>query len=109
MRLPEALLLAALLPMAAAPAAALDLPVVNPALEPIESAAYRADRIELRLAPEASRLAAIAVASQRAAEPARLQRPALGIDRKRAPTALCRSLVYSHVARKFSAEALSLA
>jgi subtilisin family serine protease len=78
MRLPEALLLAALLPMAAAPAAALDLPVVNPALEPIESAAYRADRIELRLAPEASRLAAIAVASQRAAEPARLQRPALG-------------------------------
>lgn len=54
----------------AVPARALDLPVRDPARETLDGPAYRADVLEIRLRPAASRLAAGAVATARLAAPA---------------------------------------
>ncbi len=80
------LILLVLLVAPAAPARALDLPVRDPDRDVIDGPSYRSDALELRLAPAASRQAAIGVASARlattpAGPSARVRLPELGVAR----------------------------
>jgi len=82
MRLLFLILLGSLGLSTAALARTLDLPVRDPARETIEAPSYRADVLEIRLAPQASRTAALAVGAARRAAPgpARPALAELGVD-----------------------------